>query len=177
MELSPNGKLVAFTKSFTLFVRRLEGGEPTRIAKVIGDGTPQDHFAWSPDSTRIVFLTAYPSAQAIVSAAGGPVRRLSFDDPNELWNDYTRPIWSPDGRTILWQVLSHGEPDPANPGRYHTVYDWDRFRAIDVDRGQLTIVGPGTDSCRIQIGGDPNTGKRPPPSPCPASDPSWQPRK
>ena len=72
MQLSPNGKLVAFAKpDGTLFVRRVKGGATTRVAKASTYGF-NNLFAWSPDSTRLVFLTEYPYAPAIVNAAGGP---------------------------------------------------------------------------------------------------------
>lgn len=177
IDLSPSGKLVAFTlPDGALFVRRMTGGGSKRVAKTTTYGF-NDNFAWSPNSAQLVFLTESPYGPAVVSASGGPVRRLLDADPNDRWNDSSRPIWSPDGRTILWQVLYHGGPDPANPGRFHSVYDWDRFRAIDVVSGKVTVVGPGAGSCRIQTGANPDTGKQEPPSPCPVSDPSWQPRR
>ncbi len=175
MQLSPNGKLIAFSRfGLGLFVRRLNGGTTTRIAKADTSGFT-NLFAWSPDSARLVFLTAFQPS--IVSAGGGPVRRLVIDhpDPDEQWNGNERPIWSPDGKTILWQVLSHAEENIDPYAR--TVYDWDRFRTIDVDSGKVTVVGPGTGSCRLPAGGTEDTGGRRGPDPCPVSNPSWQPRK
>ena len=72
-------------------------------------------------------------------------------------------------------MLSHAEEN-VNPYA-RTVYDWDRFRTIDVDSGKVTVVGPGTGSCRLPAGGSEDTGGKRGPDPCPVSDPSWQARK
>jgi Tol biopolymer transport system component len=169
MQLSPNGTFVGFTKSDaagSIFVRRLGGGTK-RVAKASPGGW-NDGFAWSPDSQRLVVLTESDKRPAVVSATGGAVREVLAEELRQGYTGWERPIWSPDGKTILTQLSPSGREGAAT---------WDRFRTINLATGQPTLAGPGAGSCRIQTGGDPDTGKRPPPSPCPVSDPSWQPRK
>ena len=63
----------------------------------------------------------------IVSATGGPVRRLADDT-----NSWERPVWSPDGKSILTQVQQY-DPDQTPAARSS---GRKTFRTIDVRRGR-----------------------------------------
>jgi len=175
MQLSPNGKLVAYStfgNMNVLYVRPVRGGRVKRIEIEGADvGLSEGYWDWSPDSSKISSMILVSGTVAIVSASVGQVHKLSAGT-----DMVGRPIWSPDGKTILSQHQYVSVPDPERPGSEKLV-SADRFTTIPVNGGEPTVVGPGTGSCRIQQEGDPDTGKRPPPAPCPVSDPSWQPRK
>jgi Tol biopolymer transport system component len=168
-QLSPDGKRIAYTNAAgDLYVMSSTGGGKTRLARISTWGF-NDSFDWSPDSRKLAVLSE-SGAPSIVSVAGGVGPPLVAGP--DRWE---RPIWSPDGSTLLSQRQQVPEPDPDRPGSFRTRMEWDRFTTIDPGGRGVALVGPGTGSCGTR-GQDPRTGKRLT-RPCQIRDPSWQPRR
>jgi Tol biopolymer transport system component len=119
-QISPNGEWITFASDRSgtaeLWLCRLDGSELRNLTagSRIASGSPR----WSPDGTVIVF-DAHGSDGNFdiyqISAAGGPVRRMTWDKSEEV-----RPSWSADGRWIyftsdrtgrreIWKMKSTGE--------------------------------------------------------------------
>ncbi|MBI2760192.1 MAG: S9 family peptidase, partial [Chloroflexi bacterium] len=85
-----------------IYVVDLEGGEPRQLTAGECD---EGQIAWSPDSSRVVFVSARhdtrdrDQAQDIwtVAAAGGDVQPLT-----ERFGPCSAPVYSPDGQTIAF---------------------------------------------------------------------------
>ncbi len=140
---SPDGKRIVYVTGVgsnlegTLWVRDLDGGEPSRLATAGELHSP----AWSPDGRWIAFVAGNnryqfssrilgnlgPSMVQLVPAAGGDTTSLT--DNRYL---HTSPMWLPDGSGILlvstrgggrdiWRILvgSDGRPR-GEPGRLTT---------------------------------------------------------
>ena len=168
-QLSPDGKRIAYTDAAgDLYVMSSTGTGKTRLARISMWGF-NDSFDWSPDSRKLAVLVE-SGAPAIVSVSGGLGPALV-----EGVDRWERPVWSPDGSTILSQRQQYAEPDPDRPGFSRTRIEWDRFTTIKADGGGFAVVGPGTGSCSTP-GRDPRTGKKIT-LPCRIRDPSWQPRR
>ncbi len=155
---SPDGRQLAFlsTRSGTaqLYIMPIDGGEArqlTTLAQGVGGGP-----VWSPDGQWIAF-SAGPAADPpdprapyrvtrhiyrfdelgyidrtaqdiyIVAAAGGAPRQLTDDA-----NNNTAPLWSPDGREILFNATM--QPDT------HLGYVA-RLRVIDLDGAIRDLTG------------------------------------
>lgn len=119
-QISPNREWITFASDRSgtaeLWLCRLDGSELRNLtagSRLIS-GSPR----WSPDGRAIVF-DAHTSDGNYdiyqISAAGGPVRRMTWDKAEEV-----RPSWSADGRWIyftsdrtgrreIWKMLSTGE--------------------------------------------------------------------
>jgi Tol biopolymer transport system component len=159
-QLSPDGKHIAYTDaSGNLYVMSPTGTERKRIARISTAGGFNEAFDWSPDSRRfaVVLESDVPGIVSITGEAGAPLV-----EGTERWE---RPIWSPDGRTILSQRQQVAEPDPTRPGRWRSRFDWDHFISIQPDGSGTAIAGPGAGSCTTRV----------PRRPCQVRDPSWQP--
>jgi len=167
-QLSPHGRHVAYpTLDGDLFVMSSSGSNKRLLARVRSYGFGDSSFDWSPDSKRLAVLSEL-GPPAIVSLAGGLGPPLV-----EVQDTWERPVWSPDGSTILSQRQQVAVPDPSRPGYDRSHAEWDRFTTINVSGGGIVVVGPGTGSCST-AGHDWLTKK---PMPCKARDPSWQPRR
>jgi hypothetical protein len=95
---TPDGRWVIFRSPLnpprTLRVR-MDGGEPEPMAEVAGGA----HMSLSPDASRIADVVAHKALWISPLAGGSPEKIFEFDDP-DVRIDY--PIWSPDGRFILF---------------------------------------------------------------------------
>ena len=133
-QFSPDGQRIAFrsrrTGAHELWVAHSDG---TGLTQVTTTGGHLGSVQWSPDGNELVFdgsgFTTGPFNDArhtniyTVSAAGGPVRRLTDDRVSAMV-----PSWSRDGRWVyystsgdghvdLWKVASTGgEPVKVSPG-------------------------------------------------------------
>ncbi len=94
--LSPDGKLVAYAAGppgrMRLYVRQLAGGTPVPVVRDTGGFQRFPH--WSPDGTRLLFLSEH--GIEVAPALGGAPRLLV-----PLLTGFPGPI-SPDGRSFLY---------------------------------------------------------------------------
>lgn len=101
---SPDGQWFAFIQdNFALRKIPATGGAPGTI--VMMDG-PSRGAAWGPHDT-IVFATGAPdTGLQRVASDGGPVTVLTRPDPTRDELDHVQPVWLPDGRGVLFTILS-----------------------------------------------------------------------
>ena len=104
--IAPAGDRIAFVwdrglreRSFDIFVRGLNGGEPQAITNTpASEGSP----TWSPDGRRLAFLRYDAGADSgvfIQPLEGGPEIKLTSTVP--LRNIFARHLdWSPDGKYL-----------------------------------------------------------------------------
>jgi Tol biopolymer transport system component len=110
-DISPDGSLIAFHSyrdGSGVYVVPITGGPQKRIA----DGGDNPRF--SPDGSQVAFDLENPDgtyAICTVPASGGRSKRLTNPDFR-----YARgPLWTPDGRFVLFVGAMHSQPDR---------YDW-----------------------------------------------------
>jgi len=137
---SPNGRWIAYQQ--TTYVA--EGLVPSKLEIVSPSGgsshtiwSPNVHvglgFSWSPDSTRIAFITE--SGQMGVATVTGKVTTFSLrglaPDPGPSVNGFpgTPPEWSPDGKTLVFAVIVNRRHDET------------RIYAIGANGRGLHVVG------------------------------------
>src|SRR5690606_38966544 len=116
MKYRLNGEGFTYDMRRHLFVVDLEvdagGGEPKQITDGDWDDTQP---AWSPDGTRIAFISARHEERDfdthsdvfVVDAGGGDARKLTRTN-----GGCSAPSWSPDGTKVAF-IMSEGWP--ANP--------------------------------------------------------------
>jgi serine/threonine-protein kinase len=103
---SPDGRWLAFFENaFTLEKVPAAGGPAARIVQTDG---PSRGAAWGPDDA-IVFATAnLETGLQRVPAAGGSATVLTRPDAAGGELDHVQPVWLPDGRGVLFTVLTKG---------------------------------------------------------------------
>ena len=95
VDVSPDGRTVAFDMLGDIYVMPITGGTPTRIA----DGLAFEHQPrFSPDGRRIAFTSDRGGGDNIwvMNADGSDKRQVTKEDFRLL----NQPSWSPDGRFI-----------------------------------------------------------------------------
>jgi imidazolonepropionase-like amidohydrolase/Tol biopolymer transport system component len=95
VDVSPDGRLIAFDLLGDIYTMPVTGGVPTRIA----DGLAFEHQPrFSPDGRRIAFTSDRGGADNIwvMNADGADKRQVTKEDFRLL----NQPTWSPDGRFI-----------------------------------------------------------------------------
>jgi eukaryotic-like serine/threonine-protein kinase len=96
MAWSPSGDLVYRTAAAQPVRVSPEGGEPRPMPEIAGGF----HMSFSPDGSRIMDVVAHKALWVSpVDSGGAPEKVFEFDDP-DVRIDY--PVWSPDGRWILF---------------------------------------------------------------------------
>lgn len=126
---------VAKPGSGKIFNVRLDGSDPHEFTRE-GDGFPYGLSA-SPDGRRIAFHTAGPSPHSYriwTADSRGDGRILIAGDPAHL---YFAPVWSPDGRSVLFQDCRHHE----DPG-----HDWSGLCIAPAEGGPLQHVTDGQEA-------------------------------
>ena len=96
VDVSRDGKLIAFDLLGDIYVMPIAGGAPTRIA----EGLAYEHQPrFSPDSRRIAFTSDRGGGDNIwlMNVDGSDKRQLTKEDFRLL----NQPSWSPDGRFIV----------------------------------------------------------------------------
>jgi Tol biopolymer transport system component len=94
---SPDGSHIAYSSdksgTFEIYVRSFEPG--AKELQITDDGNQNLYPAFSPDGRSIAYASLKQRGIFRVAALGGSVRRLT---------DFgARPVWSPDGNTIVFQ--------------------------------------------------------------------------
>ncbi|MGB9072382.1 MAG: prolyl oligopeptidase family serine peptidase [Terriglobales bacterium] len=132
-EPSPNGSQVAFTSPshfeahgsqqilWSLNAVSTSTGQVTELAKNVRLDYDGASFSWSPDSTRLAFVTGGPlEAEAgavdcyvVVPGDGPPQNVTTFPSPGHLYRQ-SPPLWSDSGQSIyinrgdsIWTTTPH----------------------------------------------------------------------
>lgn len=133
--VSPDGNQVVFESLGKLYVQPASGGTPRRLTR---DGTGRELFpTWSRDGRSIAFVRWTDAGQGqirIVGARGGSSRVVT-NRPGH----YARPQFSPDGRTLVFEM---------NRGGRMTSPDW------SADSGAYKVATSGGAPVRIAKGAD-----------------------
>ncbi len=108
---SPDGERIAYagwsddTESYEIFVMDVDGGNATQVSS---DSTGDVYVPrWSPDGTRLAYDFTPLNGQGdiyVINADGTNPRRLTTDPANDTW-----PVWSPDGKKILFDSRRDGD--------------------------------------------------------------------
>ncbi|MEX2154605.1 MAG: protein kinase [Gemmatimonadaceae bacterium] len=116
---SPDGKQLAHTIGDTIFIGSSDGG----VARTLTVHTSPHSLSWSPDGTRIAFVSENPQFAYGGTAAFGNL------GPNSIWTIapgeqggvptrltapgalYASPVWMPDSRELLYVSNAGGARD------------------------------------------------------------------
>jgi Tol biopolymer transport system component len=105
--ISPDGSQVAYVRQdqdgrADVFTLSIDGGQERRLTST---GTRKSSVAWSPDAREVAFIEQGESASAVtVELVSGRTRRWGKANPSI---DGLPPVWSPDGRYLLYQEASN----------------------------------------------------------------------
>jgi|GEM_PF-1468932 len=115
--LSPDGKRIAYARlqgeSWDIWVRDIRGVAVRNITA--GSNSVNLEPAFSPDGKSIAFFSTRGGGGIyVVSAAGGPARRLSGFG--------FHPAWSPDGKRIAVSTSSFLEPSEFDASRRSRIF-------------------------------------------------------
>ena len=84
------------------------GRQPLAESVHMGDGQGSPNIVWSPDGTRIAYVTDSNDRFRIWSAAlDGSPPVLAFDPGHRISGDAGGPTWSPDGTRIAFRFDTH----------------------------------------------------------------------
>jgi Tol biopolymer transport system component/DNA-binding winged helix-turn-helix (wHTH) protein len=105
---SPDGSHIAYSSdksgTFEIYVRSFEPG--ARELQITDDGNQNLYPAFSPDGRSIAYASLKQRGIFRVAALGGSARRLT---------DFgVRPVWSPDGNTIVFQSAASASPSATD---------------------------------------------------------------
>ena len=145
---SPDGRAIAYVDELGVWQRPLDGGPPRLLARGLMLHSP----AYSPDGRRLAYVAGNQnyvgstnfgnlatSALWTVPAAGGAATQVT--DARHL---STSPIWTPDGRSLLYV---------ANGGGTRDVYQ-QPMRADGSSRGVPRRITTGLDPYTISLSAD-----------------------
>ena len=118
-DISPDGKKVVFSvwdKKVQVWEVGIDGRDPHVLTTADCDGNPdvcmEGEPAYSPDGRRIAFVreTAGPSRESIIGIrdlSTGTVTMLEGTRRPVTAGNQRQPTWSPDGREIAFEVVTH----------------------------------------------------------------------
>jgi dipeptidyl aminopeptidase/acylaminoacyl peptidase len=162
VDLAPSGDAVAWEETFhdparlllsprwdVAYVRRLGGAKMRLTAGSAGGYYDEENPAWSPDGSKIAFLSdARSKGQLqlfVADARAAHVRQLGRFD-----GDVGRLTWSPSGHAlaILYIANAHRkagalEAGARDVGVIGTVVDEQRLALIDARSGAMRLLTPG----------------------------------
>ncbi len=154
--LSPDGARIAFLTArhdpnpqfphleYEIYVMDADGSNPRRLTET---ETAEDHPAWSPDGTQILFDADYDGDGFYeiytMNADGSDVTRLTSNQANDQFAD-----WSSDGSQIAFSSDRNGnwdifvmEADGSNQRALTDSPDWELFPAWSPDGAQIAYNG------------------------------------
>ena len=158
--ISPDGKRIAWVEelresgkdngnSAIYVLERGAGSAPVRVSAVAGKAAfSERNLAWSPDSTRLAFLSDREKKRQMqlyaTPASGGRARKLT-----SLTGYLTDPRWSPDGARLAI-LFAEGAPSgggpleaaPAETGVIEGAIHNQRLAVVDVAAGTVKQVSP-----------------------------------
>ncbi|HKB90114.1 MAG TPA: hypothetical protein VKC60_06310, partial [Opitutaceae bacterium] len=131
-----------------IYVRDPRAQTPRRVTAGKGDPLIEKSLAWSPDSTRLAFLSGNQKEKQLqlwlVPAAGGAPQKST-----ELKGHLANPRWSPDGKTIALLVIADvtRESGPLAAAKHDTgeveeVVAEQRVVLVDVGSGKTRAITP-----------------------------------
>ncbi|MEE2525777.1 amidohydrolase family protein [Hyphobacterium sp. HN65] len=103
--VSPDGSQVVFETLGRLYIASMSGGDPRPLTR--NDGSYRELFpSWSRDGRSIVFVTWDDEELGSIRTvnANGRGERVLTREPGH----YRRPVFSPDGRTVVFEKGSGG---------------------------------------------------------------------
>lgn len=114
---SPDGKRIAFSRDNAdfsardLYVVHTDGTNLQKVSeRVYTPGSLANHFSWAPDSTKLVFTVESGSTDPQAGSEYKQIYTAKTDGGNrqQLTHDATgidniNPVWSPNGKYILYQ--------------------------------------------------------------------------
>lgn len=162
-QVSPKGDRVVYHALGHLWVRNLPNGTPKRLTR------QDDHFenfpSFSRDGKWVVYTTwddEKLSTVRVVSADGGQ-GRVVVDDPGH----YVEPVFSPDGKTIVFRRAEGGflrtpawsrdvgvYKVPAAGGKPELVTEEGFAPHFGAENGRLFVVRPGEKNQLVSLGLD-----------------------
>ncbi len=113
---SPDGKQIAYTEGRNIYIHPVDGGEPRKIAEAYEPYS----LSWSPDGSKLAYVSGNPSflfgRPHIGNIAPCSIWVVSIEkgSPVQLTdNRYLNvsPVWTPDGRNILFVTNQGGSRD------------------------------------------------------------------
>jgi tricorn protease len=134
-DISPDGKLVAFTYLGDVWVVDTAGG----IARPVTMHEKHDFCpVFSPDGKRIAFSSNRHGSYDVfvVSVHGGRPERLTFDSADDFVND-----WSPDGQSILF-TSNRGTNFPTRQDLYTVPVKGGKARRVSAFEGKDGVFSP-----------------------------------
>ena len=133
--VSPDGRTVVFESLGKLYTTPLGGGEPRRLTADRGDAL-ELWPSWSRDGRRLVFVRWTDSGlgQVMVSDADGRNARAI----TPMQGHYAKPVFSPDGRTVVYEKRSGGYLTSPAYSENEGVY------ALPLGGGEARLVARGT---------------------------------
>jgi Tol biopolymer transport system component len=143
---SPDGKKLAYMKGGCIWIYDLQKDTDERLTgrfepypAVVGDNLHLDFSpSWSPDGTKIVYVTTrfgHALPRLAIINADGTNPHLLLDDPDrpDEETEHIAPAWSPDGKRIVF-------------ARYYALYDMSKNEHDEgwllVEDQQLFLINP-----------------------------------
>jgi TolB protein len=109
---SPDGRRIAFVSKWQVYVMNADGSGQRRLTR---NGARNFAPAWSPDGQRIAFerrvgREKYGRCDGCGRAVTFQVYVMNADgsEARMLAQDAARPVWSPDGQKIAFEMHPHG---------------------------------------------------------------------
>lgn len=141
--ISPSNSWVTWVADGQIWFEKLQdlGAKPPQSIHVFGGFSS---FAWSPDGTRLAFVSNRGSHSFVVVFSPA-ADSLSFIDPGVDHDSY--PVWSPDGQQIAFVRVSYA-PDENFDRAWRSGRPWS-IRVADVATGrghELWKAKPGPGS-------------------------------
>jgi flagellar hook assembly protein FlgD len=101
LSLSPDAAKVAYFTDLSLFVINISDGKVSQI----DDRTDQYSIAWTPDSNKIAFISYKDGDNGLFVT--DLTNQVTTKVLGSLWNNFSQPVWSPDGTRIVYNQFEN----------------------------------------------------------------------